>query len=418
MSACKVSVIIATYNTADYLAECLDSIFSQTLRDIEVVLIDDGSTDDTESIIKKYKQKYENLVTRYQENQGAGIARNYGITLANGEYMVFMDPDDKYPNKDCLERMYLAAKEHDVLICGGNILTNDNGVIGSGYRAGEGDAFHSQNQIIDVKNYFYLYGHTRYLFETGLIKKNKIQFASYERYEDQVFTVKALGMAGVFYELDYPVYEYRVNYKQVKMDFDVCLDIFNGFRDALQGIIEYDLQCMFEKNFDSFVMQYMPYIMQYAFCGNDVFDKVVQGMNEVLERSGWRGEDGLITQKKVLEYRDKAIATKEKLDEVFGSEKPVILYGAGANTKRLISGYKHRMKNVVGIAVSEASGTAFEMDGFAVRTIESYDSYKTSAVVLITPGIKMKDEIVETLIEKQFINYEWIDMRFFFARRS
>ena len=415
MSACTVSVIIATYNTAAYLEECLDSVFGQTLRGMEVVLIDDGSTDDTQSIIQRYKQKHDNLVTRYQENQGVGPARNYGITLANGEYMVFMDPDDKYPCEDCLERLYLATKEHDVLICGGNVLTNNNGVVGSGYRAGEGDVLHSQNQIIDVKNYFYLYGHTRFLFQTELIKGNDIRFASYRRYEDQVFTVKALGMAGAFYELDYSIYEYRVNYKQVKINADLCMEILRGFRDTLKVIFKYDLRRMFEKNYDSFVRQYMPYIRQYAFCGNEEFDKVVQEVNEVVEHTGWRGKDGLITQKRMLEYRDKAAATKEKLDEVFGSEKTVILYGAGANTKKLISCYNHSMKNVAGIAVSKSNGTAFEMEGFAVKEIEGYDSYKTSALVLITPGGRMKDEIIKTLAEKQFVNYEWIDMRFFCA---
>ena len=116
MHTCKVSVIIATYNTAAYLKECLDSIFQQTLKEIEVILIDDGSTDDTASIIQQYQQKYNNLVSIYQENKGAGKARNYGITLAQGEYMIFMDPDDTYPYDDCLERLYKAAQDYHVLI--------------------------------------------------------------------------------------------------------------------------------------------------------------------------------------------------------------------------------------------------------------------------------------------------------------
>lgn len=412
MDTYKVSVIIATYNTANYLAECLDSIFSQTLRDIEVVLIDDGSTDDTESVIKKYKQKYENLVTRYQENQGAGIARNYGIALANGEYMVFMDPDDKYPNKDCLERMYLAAKEHDVLICGGNILTNDNGVIGSGYRAGEGDMHCSRNKVIEIKDYFYLVGHTRYLFKIELIKENDILYAGYLRYEDQVFTVKALGTAGRFYELDYPVYEYRVNHKEIKMSYEVSLDILKGFRDTLKLICEYDLQLMFERNYESFINGWLPDIACYAFCGVHEFDEVIKDINKLIQDTKWYDEKYLLTRHRILEYKQNVAKTRLRLEELFGSGNPLIIYGAGANTRKVFSYYKQRMDNVVGIAVSGMVGDDLEIEGIRVKNISAYNSYKSKAVVLITPNAKVKNEIIKKLIDMKFKNYEWIDLRF------
>lgn len=164
MSLYKVSIIIATYNTAEYLEECLESIFNQTLKDIEVILIDDGSTDNTNFIVEKYKKKYNNLVSFYQENAGAGMARNFGITQATGEYMIFMDPDDKYPCNNCLEKLYVTAKEQGALICGGNIVCNDNGVKRNQYLAGQGDVAHTKNNFINVRNYFFLYGHTRYLF--------------------------------------------------------------------------------------------------------------------------------------------------------------------------------------------------------------------------------------------------------------
>lgn len=412
MSACKVSVIIATYNTAAYLEECLDSVFSQTLRDMEVVLIDDGSTDDTESILRTYKRKYDNLVTCYWENQGVGNARNYGMTLAKGEYMVFMDPDDKYPCEDCLEKLYLAAKEHDVLICGGNILTNDNGVIGSAYRAGEGDERVSRNQVIDVKEYFYLVGHTRYLFKSEFIKWNQILYANYRRYQDQVFTIKALGAAGQLYELDYPVYEYRINHKRLEIDFDICIDILKGFRDTLKLICEYDLQLMFEKNYEEFINERMPDIARYAFCGRQEFDGVIRDINELVRGTKWYDEKYLVTCQSVLAYKQNAKETKSRLEELLRSGIPLIIYGAGANTRRLLSHYKDWMENVVGIAVSGLIGDDFEVEGIRVRNISTYNSYKLKAVVLITPNTKAKNEIIKKLVDMKFENYEWIDIRF------
>lgn len=412
MSACTVSVIIATYNTAAYLEECLDSVFSQTLRDMEVVLIDDGSTDDTQSIIQRYKQKYANLVTRYQENQGAGPARNYGIMLANGEYMVFMDPDDKYPCEDCLERLYLAAKEHDVLICGGNVLTNDNGVIGSAYRAEKGDKACSRNQIINVKEYSHIYSHQRYLYKTELIRANNIFYADYLRYEDQVFTVKALGVVGRFYELDYPVYEYRVNHKKIKMNYEVSLDILKGFRDTLKLICEYDLQLMFEKNYEVFINERMSDIARYAFCGWQEFDGVIREINELVRSTKWYDEKYLVTCQRTLEYKQNMIKTKSRLEELFGNGIPLIIYGAGANTRKLLSYYKQRTENVAGIAVSGMIEDDLEIDGIKVRNISAYNSYKSKAVVLITPNVKVKDEIIKKLVDMRFKNYEWIDIRF------
>lgn len=412
MCTYKVSVIIATYNTASYLAECLDSIFSQTLRDMEVVLIDDGSTDDTGVIIKGYKQKHKNLVTRYQENQGAGAARNHGILLASGEYMVFMDPDDKYPNKDCLEKMYLAARQHDVLICGGNILTNDNGVIGSGYRAGEGDMHCSRNKVIEIKDYFYLVGHTRYLFKSEFVKKNRILYANYRRYQDQVFTIKALGLSGRLYELDYPVYEYRINHKQLEIDFDMCLDIFRGFRDTLELICEYDLQLMFERNYESFINGWMPDIVRYAFCGVQGFDEVIEDINELIRGTKWYDKKYLLTRHRVLEYKHNVAETRLRLEELFESGSPLIIYGAGVNTRKLIFDYKRQMENVIGIAVSGMVEDDLEIEGIMVRNINAYNYYKSKATVLITPNAAVKDEIIENLKSLKFEHFEWVDIRF------
>ncbi len=409
---CKISVIIATYNTADYLKECLDSIFYQTLKDIEVIVVDDGSTDNTALILKEYCKKYNNLVRLYQENQGAGIARNYGIICSKGEYMIFMDPDDKYPCEDCLEKLYVSAEKHKVAICGGNIISNDNGVIKNWYLAGEGNVEHIKSDVIDVDNCYFLYGHQRYLFKTSLIKENRVEYAGYRRYEDQVFTIKALGIAKKIYELDYPVYEYRVNHKQWEMEEGMFYDVISGFRDTLRLIIEYNMRFMFEKNYWNFMIGQMPSITQYVFCGNTYIDKVMQEINGLVIKSGWDyDETYIITQQQVTEYRKAMIAENERLTKVFSEEKPIIIYGAGNNTVKLVSRYKAQMQNVVGIAVTQQAENRLECEEFPVRSIDSYISYKEKAIVLITPSKKLKNEITDILENLGFKKYEWIDVR-------
>ena len=90
----KVSVIIPVYNAEKYLRQCLDSVVNQTLRDIEIICVDDGSTDGSIEILREYEQKDSRVKVLCQKNQYAGVARNNGLSHASGEYVFFMDSDD------------------------------------------------------------------------------------------------------------------------------------------------------------------------------------------------------------------------------------------------------------------------------------------------------------------------------------
>jgi len=93
----KVSVIVSTYNRARYIADALESLWNQTYSDFEVIVVDDGSTDNTREIINEYKKKFKNRMTYiYQENKGAFSANNVGLRAARGEYITFLDSDDVY----------------------------------------------------------------------------------------------------------------------------------------------------------------------------------------------------------------------------------------------------------------------------------------------------------------------------------
>ena len=90
----KVSVIVPVYNVEKYLRQCLDSLVNQTLKDIEIICINDGSTDDSLKVLQEYASEHLNVVVIDQENQGVSIARNNGINKAQGDYICFVDPDD------------------------------------------------------------------------------------------------------------------------------------------------------------------------------------------------------------------------------------------------------------------------------------------------------------------------------------
>ena len=114
----KVSVIVPVYNVEKYLEKGLDSLAKQTLKDIEIIIVNDGSPDNSQKIIDKYVKKYPTMKGYIKENGGLSDARNYGIKKATGEYIAFMDSDD-YVSEDTYEVMYNKAKEKDfdMVVC-------------------------------------------------------------------------------------------------------------------------------------------------------------------------------------------------------------------------------------------------------------------------------------------------------------
>ena len=94
----KVSVIIPVYNSEKYIGTCLDSIINQTLQEIEIICVNDGSTDRTSEILQFYREKDSRIKIIEQENAGAGAARNYGLRNSSGEYLSFLDADDFFEN--------------------------------------------------------------------------------------------------------------------------------------------------------------------------------------------------------------------------------------------------------------------------------------------------------------------------------
>lgn len=115
----KVSVIVPVYNVEKYIDKCLESLVNQTLKDIEIIIVNDGSTDNSIKIIEEYKEKYKNkIIYLEKENGGLSDARNYGIPYAKGEYIAFLDSDD-YVDKKMYEKLYNKAIENnsDIVEC-------------------------------------------------------------------------------------------------------------------------------------------------------------------------------------------------------------------------------------------------------------------------------------------------------------
>ena len=122
----KISVIVPVYNTENYLRECLDSIVNQTFDDIEIICINDGSTDSSLDILREYEESDKRISVVCQPNSGLSITRNHGIRLAKGDYIYFIDSDD-YLELTALEELYRASDENNLDLLIFKLINFDDG---------------------------------------------------------------------------------------------------------------------------------------------------------------------------------------------------------------------------------------------------------------------------------------------------
>lgn len=184
----KVSLIVPIFNSSKYLKKCINSLLNQTLKDIEIILINDGSKDESDKIIKEYKDKRIKYISK--ENEGIGKTRNRGIKEATGEYIAFVDSDD-YLNEQFCEHMYNKAHQDncDLVICD---FYEDRGNLQEiRFKDFEDTHLKDNPNLINNINL----GPCNKLYSLDMLKKNKIYFEENLKYEDAPFVIKAIKNA-------------------------------------------------------------------------------------------------------------------------------------------------------------------------------------------------------------------------------
>lgn len=239
-----VSIIVPVFNVEKYLNECLNSIVNQSLSNIEIICINDGSTDNSYKILKSYADKEKRIKLYSQENQGVAVARNYALKEAKGKYVAFIDPDDIYPNNDIIKNLYEAAEKSGCMIAGGEIqLLLPNNTITQPDFINDYDAEFPNYGIVKYEEYQYDYGFQRYIFNRKMLIDNNIYFPLYRRYQDPPFFIKAMHQAGSFFAINKTTYQYRVDYKQINWSsnkYIKLLDFINGIYEELLFSIDHN----------------------------------------------------------------------------------------------------------------------------------------------------------------------------------
>ena len=215
----RISVIVPVYNAERYLNQCISSIANQTMKDIEIIAINDGSTDNSLNVLDDLSFKYKGRLKVFsKENGGAGSARNIGIENSNGEFIKFVDADD-YLKVDILEKMYTFAKESNVSLVRGNYQT-----IFGPFKMEDKCSWNDirGNQIINLKqNKDYIVTETPGI-GNKLISRNlmgDLRFPEKTKWEDLAIMPVVIASSEKLFHMDEPVYNYRVNMNTTIKDF-------------------------------------------------------------------------------------------------------------------------------------------------------------------------------------------------------
>ena len=192
----KVSVIVPVYNVEVYLEKCLDSLINQTLDEIEIICVNDGSTDRSGDILECYKKEYPNIKIINKKNGGLSDARNSGLKHVNGKYIGFIDSDD-WAELDMFEKLYNQAEKYNADIC----ISNYNEVYEDGIK--KVDDIEEKYPILHEASVW------NKLFKREFIEKNNALFPVGLWYEDNAFTYRLLLSNPVITNISDYLYNYR-----------------------------------------------------------------------------------------------------------------------------------------------------------------------------------------------------------------
>lgn len=248
-------MIVPVYNVQEYIERCLDSLVNQTLKDIEIIVVNDGSTDKSPNICQKYAKKYKNIKYVSQKNKGLSGARNTGINIAKGEYLGFVDSDD-FVEKDMFEFLYTNAKKYNSFIsCCGHKTYYDDCTTKLNTKKGI-EKFYNKEEALDfllLQEYFDIISCNK-IYKKELFEN--IRFPEGKIYEDMQTIYKLIYLSnGLYFNSDCKYFYYKRKNSISNSEFN------SGTLNIINYVNEYVDFC--EKNINKLKYIYIGQIRWY-----------------------------------------------------------------------------------------------------------------------------------------------------------
>lgn len=252
MSKVKVSVIVPVYNVEAYLEKCLSSLVNQTLKDIEIIVVNDESPDNSEKIIKKYEKNYKILRGYKKKNGGVSDARNFGIDVAQGEYIAFVDGDD-YVTTDMYEKMYNKAisGNFDIVVCDLNYVYEDDTITHVSSKI-EHDTTNIKKTYVNMYPCVWNKIYKKSLFN------NNIRFKKGVWFEDVDFLYKIFPYVKTIGVVKEPFNQYVQRPGSITKTFDKRLyNYIDNFNDLITFYEERNLYKKYQKELEYLYVRYI-----------------------------------------------------------------------------------------------------------------------------------------------------------------
>ena len=351
-----ISIIVPTYNTENYIGECLESIISQSLANIEILCIDDGSSDNTIKIIEDNINIDNRIKLLKQSHKGASSARNNAMENVSGKYIMFVDGDDILPDTTVLETLYSEAERHEVEICGGNVILFDKDWnTGAKYPAYKNPVFIKDEEVSFV-DYGNPYGFTQFIYKRALLIENEIYFPPYKCWEDPIFLASAFSKAERFYALRRYVYCYRRSIHKKEHRMQDMFDLLFASVDLMRIGNETQNLKLQKKTLDVLYEHLFKFLQAYEY-DSSLFRKKINEIAQLTCCSVKKEykEQMIVLDETYYEREIKKLKQDEKklIDEC--KKKQVIIYGAGVYGSRLYALLEKNNVSVYGFCVTYKS---------------------------------------------------------------
>lgn len=410
-----ISIIIPVYNAENYLQECLDSIRKQSLTNLEIICIDDGSTDNSVSVIKNVMKKDFRIQLIEQTNQGAGIARNNGLKNATGKYVAFLDADDFFYDVDALWKMIEQCEEREVLVCGSFSKKIEKNVISDLNFWGENRNMLSLNTL-KYDDYQVDYGYCSFIFNREFLEKNHISFPPYRRFQDPPFFVKALHAAGNFAMADTYLYCYRIPAMVSRYNTQKVIEMLQGITDNLQYARDHKLNILFQRTLDRLEYECCDCILHNLKSNDIIILTKLLYMNQIIQDYF---ENNTYIIRPLRKMQEKVVNTmdnyEEYLQSVLEKNDKIYIYGAGKYGKAFLKylQQKGQDKKVECIVISSRPNGKEKVCNMPVVSVYDIEKNNLNCVkILIAVGGIAQKEIIKTLTDLGCNQFETLDSIF------
>ena len=409
MNKYKVSIIIPVYNCEKYIARCLESIIKQTLKEIEIICINDASGDDSFDILNNYQKKDSRIkIIHMPVNKGAGLCRNKGLELASGEYIHFVDADD-YMMLDACEKLYNHMKEKNGDICFHKIkIISENKNNESSVSQGileKYDGSYIGTGLLDefVKNNeFFLYPWS-VIFKRKLINENKLTFSSLLIGEGGEFVLKALVRAKSASVLDEVLYYYNVHEDSIMgKNSKRSIILLGQISEYIIGVREFAI-CNNSYGLKNFLVQQKKKI-------KPTLDNLSKDELENIEKAIKEDFSKYIFYELKNATIEDDLVLDDSITQILEKINSVILYGAGNITKNILKILNFYGIELEAIIVTNRENNPENIYGHKIYQIDELHESQKKEYVLVPLKRRYLDEVKLNLEKNGFKNIICIDI--------